>query len=308
MKTKNKITSNVIRNILFNQSGNFMGGGEPGGDGGSGGDVPPAGGDSGNGGGKTYDYPSGLEESLHGNPSLLSFAGDDGKFDMAKLMKSYVHTKSMVGKTGVQVPDENFTDEQWQDFYNKIGRPQDASEYGIKNNVPEGIMEDKEFFEDFSKNMYDLGLLPKQAQAVSDYVNNFLGQSVKSSNEASELELGKARELLKSEWGDAYETKNKRAFTALQQFAGDDEIAQMQKAGLLDSPIVAKVFDKIAEGMLEDKFDSKSKGTLGMTPEQAREEINKMYQKDHPFMLKNHPHNASAQDKMLKLQSLLNKK
>ena len=300
-------TFNFLLRILSNDSGNFMGAGGDGGDGSSGGTPPASGGNPGDGGsgGITYDYPSGMEEGLQGNKSLLSFANDEGKFDYAKLMKSYVHTKSMVGKSGITIPDETFTEEQWNDVYNKLGRPSDFTEYGIKNNVAEGIEADEEFFKGFSEHMYKAGLLPKQAQAVSDFVNNFMGDSVKSARDRMESEITQAREGLKAEWGDAYDHKNKMAFGALERFASEDEIGEMKKAGLLDNPIMAKVFAKIADGMMEDKFEGQIKGSLGMTPEQARQEIEKYYQKDHPFMQRNHPHNAHYKSEMLKLQKII---
>lgn len=298
-KRKNFTIFSTIKLIVTNQRGSFMGDGAPGGgDPGSDPGTDP-GSDP---GGIQYAYPEGFDETLKGNATLLKYADDKGQFNVPKIMKSLVHATGMLGKDKVTLPDETWTDDQYGELYNKLGRPADIKEYGIENNLSEGIEENKEFFDKFKQITYDAGLAPKQAQKVADFINNFLGESVTQNNEIMQANFDKDLNSLKNEWGDAYDNKTKRAFSALEQFASDDEIKEMKSRGLLSSSIMTKLFDKVADGMSEDSLKIKGANTFGLTSEEAASEIEKFYVKGHPYNTKGHPEQRFYQEKMLKLQ------
>ena len=301
MKTRNFSIFSRIKLIITNQRGNFMGGGDGGVDDGGVGD----GGNPGDGGtGIQYTYPDGFDETLKGNPTLLKYADDKGQFNVPKIMKSLVHATGMLGKDKMSLPDETWTDDQYSEMYNKLGRPADIKEYGIKNNLSEGIEENKEFFDNFQQAAYEAGLAPKQAQKMSDFLNSFLGESVSKNNEIMEANYTNELNSLKQEWGDAFDNKTKRAYSALEQFASGDEIADMKKRGLLDNSLITKLFDKVADGMSEDSLKVKGGNTFGLTTEEAAQEIEKYYVKGHPYMTKGHPEQRFYQEKMLKLQRI----
>ena len=222
---------------------------------------------------------------------------------MAGLMKSYIHASGMVGKDKVSLPHETWTDDQYSDFYNKIGRPEDIKEYNIENNVTKGIEKNEEFFNALKESAYKAGLAPKQAQQMSDFFNNFLGDSVTKNNEmnqvASDAEAGK----LKQEWGDAYDQKNQRAFRALQDFASKEEIQDMSDKGLLQQPSIARLFSKIADAMGEDSLKVKGGQIFGKTSEELVQEIESYYKAGHPFVTKGHPEQKFYREKMMKLQA-----
>jgi len=302
-----KMKNFSIISMIKNERGSFMGSGsEGGGDSGDGGGD--SGGDLGTGGGEPggieYSYPEGFDETLKGNATLLKFADDKGQFNVPKIMKSLVHATGMIGKDKVTLPDETWTEDQYSDLYNKLGRPADIKEYGVENNVPDNIEANKEFFDSFKDAAYTAGLAPKQAQAMSNFMNDFLGQSVAKNNEMSQIAYNADLTSLKNEWGDAYERKTQRAFSALEQFASKEEIAGMKSKGLLDSSLVTKLFDKVAEGMSEDSLQVKGGNTFGLTSTEAASEIEKYYVKGHPFMTQGHPERKFYQEKMMKLQRI----
>ena len=298
-----------IKEILFNQRGemSFMGGGD-GGD--SGADMGDSGAgdtsasDTSSDGGVQYNYPEGFDEKLMGNQSLLKHADEKGNFNIPAIMKAYVHASSMIGKDKLPLPDETWTEDQYNDLWNKLGRPEDIKEYGIENRVPDSIEANEDFFNGFKEAAYKSGLNTKQAQAMADFFNNFVGDSVSKSNELADAAFEKEQAQLRADWGDKYDYKLNRAFTALKEFASEDEIVSMKKAGLLDSMHITKLFDKIADGMAEDSLKVKGGTTFGMTSEEAAREIESYYKPGHPFVTRGHPEQKFYQEKMQKLQRI----
>ena len=304
MKKEKSSTFSRINFILNNQKGNFMGG--DGGDGATEGDNgmgEPTSSDGGDGG-LQYAYPEGFDEKLKGHASLLKYADDKGNFNQANIMKAYVHASSMIGKDKLSMPDETWTDDQYSDLYNKLGRPEDIKEYSIDNNLPDSIEKNEEFFNAFKQTAYEAGLAPKQAQKVSDFINSFLGESVTKNSELAEQEYTQKAQALQNDWGDKYDYKLNRAFKALEQFASNDEINAMKQEGLLSSPTITRLFDKIADGMAEDSLKVKGGSTFGITSEDAAREIESFYKPGHPFITRGHPEQKFYQEKMQKLQRI----
>ena len=276
------------------------GGGEGGSEGGSGGGE--GGGEGGSG--INYAYPDGFDEKLKGDASLIKFADEKGNFNVAGIMKSYVHAQGMMGKDKIGLPDETWTDDQYSELYNKLGRPSDNKEYNIENNAAEGIDKNEEFHNSFKEMAHKSGLAPKQAQAMSDFFNNFVGESVIKNNEMAQASSDVLSNQLKQDWGDKYDYKNKRAFSALQNFASDSEISEMGKSGLLNNTAIVRLFDKIADGMAEDSLKVEGGNTFGMTGEEAAKEIASYYAVGHPFVTRGHPEQKFYQEKMQKLQGI----
>lgn len=296
----------TIKLILGNQRGNvgFMGaeGGSGAGEGAGEDAGAGEGAGEGSGTGLQYAYPEGFDEKLKGDPSLMSFADEKGNFNYGNLMKSYVHAKGMLGKDKMGVPDETWTDDQYKELYNKLGRPEDIKEYMIENNVSEGIEKNEEFFNGLKESAYNAGLAPKQAQAMSDFFNNFLGESVSKNNQMSEASYNKESDALKTDWGDKYDHKIQRAFSALEQFASKEEIKGLADRGLLKETSIVRLFDKIANGMAEDSLKVEGGSTFGITGEEAAREIESYYKPGHPFVTRGHPEQKFYQEKMQKLQ------
>lgn len=304
MKTKMTKWISLGTSILFNQRGNFMG--AEGGEGGSAGDGGEGGTSNDGGGGVDWQYPEGFDESLKGNATLMKFADKEkGTFNYANMMKSLVHAQSVIGKDKVALPDETWTDDQWNELYQKLGKPESLETYEIKGQLPEGMEENKEFAQHFKDMAFKANLLPGQANQMYSAINEFINNSLTTANEAEQAEYNAAVDKLKSDWGEAYEQKCTTAYKALETFASNEEINALKQGGFLQDPVVTRLFDKIADSLKGDNFDFQGETkTFGLTPAEAEEEISKMYNPQHPFMIKGHPQRAYYQEKMQKLQRL----
>ena len=104
-----------------------------------------------------------LSDDLRGNDTL-------GKFeDVGALGKSYLELQKMVGSR-IKVPTEESSDEEINDFYTKVGRPDAPEKYSV--DLPEDSGYDQELIGQFYDVAYKNGLSNKQAQAAIEFYNH----------------------------------------------------------------------------------------------------------------------------------------
>lgn len=230
----------------------------------------------------------------------------DGNLDVESVARGYLHAQKLIGKDKVVVPDKDFTDDQWGEFYDRIGRPA-REEYKVENNVPEGIEADEKAFNGFLDVAHSAGILPKQAQAVADYYNELIKTQVTQQQEYYEAESRKELEDLQKEWGEGFARKQTAAEEGLKQFADSDQVKALKELGVLNNATVMRVFAKIGEALSSPEdgtFTGDTKKNYGQTPEEIKQEIAKMYQRD-DFTNKRHPNHADAMKRFLDLQAKL---
>jgi len=63
-----------------------------------------------------------LSEDIRGDERLAKFETLEG------LAKSYINAEQMIGREKIPMPK---SDEEWQDVYNRLGRPESAEGYGL---------------------------------------------------------------------------------------------------------------------------------------------------------------------------------
>lgn len=249
----------------------------------------------------SVEFPEGIEDDIKADPSLKAFV-DEGKINHAGLMKSYVHAQRKMGADKVTIPGKNGSDEEWNEVFNKLGRP-DLGEYKVnKNDAPV----DDEFLKEYISEAHKAGLLPKQAQALF----NWNQQKGKAMQEAYEAETKESHEkelkALQSDWGDAFEYELNMANRALKEFASEEEIADLQESGLANNIKLVRMFNKIGKALQEDKFDQESHGNFGISKDAAMQKVGEMFaDSEGPYLNKDHPNHHKAIEEMLKLQEII---
>lgn len=306
-----KLLNFLIFNFMFyvdggeGGGGSFMGGGAGGSGGEGGGEGGAGGGEGGSGGDIKYNYPEGLDDSYHGNATLLKYADKEGNFNNAEIAKALIHASSTLGADKMVVPNKNFTSEQWTEHFRKMGVPEKAEDYGLKNNIPQGMTANEELFDTFSKKAHELGVLPNQAQAIMDFYNTSMGEQNKISSDAFREGVDQGIANLKTEWGDGYDKNVNIAEQALLHFYPDEEARKRVIAtGFLDTIEGTKFFHSLGSNLSEDSFTHEFTGGFSETPEELVASIATVHG-ELTKMGKLHPQYAS---KMKQYQSLLNKK
>ncbi len=224
------------------------------------------------------DWRSELPPDLQNNPSIASTP------DVATLAKRVVDLEKVaVGTEKIARPREGWTDEDWNRFYNAIGRPEESSGYKLPE-APEGLPWDGEFQSAMVQKMHAAGLTQKQVEAViGTYMESVAGQWQEHQTSIAQAEEQGISELRK-EWGRAYEGNLDMARRAFKSAAGEgfDDLANLTIEGggkLGSDPRFIRLFKRIGEGMSEHGLpggDGKAIARTTLTPDEAQSEMNRL--------------------------------
>jgi hypothetical protein len=240
------------------------------------------------------DWYNALPEDIRDEPSLKLIG------DLPSLAKSYVHAQKAIGANKVVLPTEHATDQDWKEFFHKVGLPKDSAEYKIKFEDKENLVK-PEFVDKFKEQAFKTGVLPKQAQALLDWFVGENSSQFANIKKAGETAQAEARASLVKEFGDGYERQLSAAGMVLKEFgAGPDFDKFLDESGFGDDPRVIKLFAKIGMQLFEDKIPvGGGKPGFGVTPAEAQAKINAiMGNTEHPYWNKNHANYGIAVKEM----------
>lgn len=196
-------------------------------------------------------WRSKLSEDLRDNPSLVKFK------DESSLAKSYLELQKTLGSARLEKPSESWTPEQWDKFYNELGRPESADKYAYdEKQMPDGLIYDKGMEERFNKIFHKAGLTNKQAAIIRDEFVGYRGESHSQMVKAREERAFKESQNLKQEWGDEYDARMDAAFKTAREFGGQEMAKALADAGMGLDPSLLRAFSKIGMLMNGDKLRS----------------------------------------------------
>ena len=243
-----------------------------------------------------------ISEEFRNDPNIEKFTEIDA------LAKSYINATQMIGKDKVAVPNKNSTEDQWNEVYDKLGRPESADKYTL-NAKSEVVPIDENAIKQFAENAHQLGLNNKQAQGILEfYKNNMEGmaQQAKVDTETAQVQ---SEQQLRQEWGREFDTNIKKA-GALAKANMNPEILDMQlKDGMRlgDHPEIIKGFAKIAGMMSEDKIVSTESENVSSNTDVETEISDIMNNKDGPYWNKSHPDHDKMVQQVYTLREMLTK-
>jgi hypothetical protein len=195
----------------------------------------------------------------------------DEKSALPELVKGFRNAEKYIGTPAeklLKLPDWDKADKvELDQFFGKLGRPAESKDYNI--NVPEGTPRD---FADWAQGIFhEAGLNPRQANAITDKWNEYMGSMNNVQTEQQQQATKDQEASLRHDWGNAYDkqlsiAKNAAAsigltpekVDALQSALGYDGVMKM----------MADIGGKIGEaGFVGGDSGSNFNGVL--TPSQA---------------------------------------
>lgn len=247
------------------------------------------------------DWRSNIPEDIRGHKSL------DHIPDVGALAKSYVHAQAMIGADKIVMPGKTSTQEDWDEFYNRIGRPQSSEEYNLPE--PQEFEADPDMTNWYRQAAHEIGLTENQAAKLYEAYNNFAANQGQSSEMDYQVQLEQTQQELMREFGDAYEDRINQGFGVVSNF-GDPELLEVQMADgtlLGDNPefirLMGRVGDYIQKQVGEDSLEG-VRTAGGISPEEALAKVAEIKAKGSPFWDRNDPrHDQFVQD-ALKYQEL----
>jgi hypothetical protein len=242
-----------------------------------------------------------ISEEFRNDPNISKFTEIDA------LAKSYINATRMIGQDKVAVPNENSTDDQWNEVYGKLGRPESPDKYKLEVQSEIASL-DENAIKQFAENAHQLGLNNKQAQGILEYYKNSMEGSVQQARVDTETAQANAEQELRKEWGRSYDENIKRAGAIAKANMSEDILNMELKDGtrIGDHPSVIKGFANIANLMSEDKLIStESEGMDQSTDYQA--EISKLVNdRDGPYWNKSHPDHDKIVQQVFTLRTMMN--
>ena len=242
-----------------------------------------------------------ISEDLRNDPNISKFT------ELEALAKSYVNATRMIGQDKVAVPNNNSTEDQWNEVYNKLGRPESPDKYQleVKSDV---VPLDEGTIKSFAENAHKLGLNNKQAQGILEYYKNSMESSAQQSKIDTETAQANAEQELRKEWGSNYESNIKKA-GAIAKANMNTEILDMElKDGtrLGDHPAIIKGFANIANLMSEDKLVSTESESVDKGTDYEAEISKIVNDRDGPYWNKGHPDHDKVVQQVFTLRTMMN--
>lgn len=230
--------------------------------------------------------------------------------------KGFTNLTKMVGAKGVIIPKEDAPPEEYDKFYNAIGRPEKPDGYRFDEikDLHKNVVWNKETDNGLANLFHQRGLSQKSANLLR---NDFLGMinEISKKQEQKEAEAIKIAEVaLRKEWGDKYETNRQNVAKLILKAGGEEAINAMGgENGLGNNPIILKTLAKIASLLSEDQIntivDSSKSSTQGSeTKEEAQKKINEILhadQKSHPYWNENDKKHDEAVAEMKRLYAIV---
>ena len=220
------------------------------------------------------DWKASLPEDIRDN-QLIHNANS-----IESLAKTAIHAQSMIGADKLAIPGKWANDDDWNNVYTKLGKPEDAQ--GYKLEIKEGTQVDKDMESWYRGLAHKAGLNDRQANTIfQEYMTKeaeLKAANAPPSPEDVEIIKGEAEIALKKEWGKAFDTRMNEAKGVLSEFAPKDFDQLLTKDGvpLGNDPVfiktLANIGNYINSKLGEDKMIG-NKQQPQYTPADAEKEI-----------------------------------
>jgi hypothetical protein len=248
--------------------------------------------------GKTWKEA--ISEEYRSNPNIEKFT------ELDALAKSYINAVSMIGTDKIPLPGKTATDEQWNEVYNKLGRPESADKYTLELKTDVAPV-DENVIKGFAQNAHKLGLNNKQAQGILEFYKQTLEGSAKEMSVNMETAQAEATNMLRSEWGKTYDENLRKASSVAQTYLEPELLDTQLRDGsrLGDNPKIIKAFANIANLLSEDKIIGTEADNVlqGREIEKEIEELTS--DKQGAYWNKMHPNHTKVVNQVLALREIL---
>lgn len=183
----------------------------------------------------------------------------EGK-DATEVGKYIKELQSFAGKKG-DIPKSDATEEEWSEFYGKLGRPEDTDGYDftIGDEFRELVGEDSAPFfekavEGFKDQAFKMGASADKAEGLVDWYLGMVAQELEESEAAYKEAEAEMDKELRGQWGDGYDGMMNGIEAMLKANGMPEENLQFaRESGLLKDPALAMALGKIASKFADDE-------------------------------------------------------
>ena len=168
---------------------------------------------------------------------------------LGDLAKGYANLEKKLGNS-VNIPGEDATDEERKAFYQKLGVPESAEGYSIKD----------EKAANFLSLAYNNNLTDSQAKAIYDGLAQIGAEAAKASAEQIKAMAMNTDKVLKEEWGQEYSKNLEYLKRGIADYGGNTLGAKLKASGLLYDADIVKMFASLGRANAESVATTKGAG------------------------------------------------
>ena len=214
-----------------------------------------------------------LPEDIRGEASLTSIN------DIPSLAKGFVSAQKMLGSR-IEAPQKNWSEQQWGEFYDRLGRPKTPADYKLADTVkfPEGTNFDEKTRTEVFGLFHKLGLTESQMNGVMDLYAKRLAGAAEASQKSREDSRLKSEAEIRQKYGDQTDSVLDIARAAIKKVGSEDFVKFLEESGLGNNPAMVEVFHKIGKEMLEDNAHGSGLNHLVRDATAAKTEIDRLTQ------------------------------
>ena len=239
-----------------------------------------------------------LEPTYRENPLVNRFQ------DANEFAKSYVSAQKIIGAEKVAKPSKSWSDDQYNEFYAAIGRPESPDLYQLTD-----AKYDDNQLASLRQMAFEAGLQPRQFEKIAGFMRQANEQGAVEQDALYEQKAFEARQALRQEYGQAMEQKLNLAINTAKQYVGVDNMeifnSPLPDGSLLgDHPAIVKMFVNIAESIGEDNIVGEPTEMI-MTPQEAKRQIDDLMRPGTALTIGDHPDHDAAVAEVLRLRSFL---
>jgi hypothetical protein len=206
----------------------------------------------------TYDPEVDGKDVTGGNAEVIEWLPEEFKEDpdfaefktQEDLIKAFKTQKASMAALS-KIPTEESSQEDWDKFYEALGRPKTAEEYKLDKELPEGLTFNEDMFNGFTGEAHKLGLSQKQVEGIYSFYNNKTLEITKTIDDQVKAVYQKSVDdavgALKKEWGTDYEDNLKAAVAIGNKFLSPETKKYLNASKLGNNPLLIKDFYKLSQ-------------------------------------------------------------
>lgn len=188
--------------------------------------------------------PEDFREEYRNDESLKQYTSQES------FIKAMLEDRKTNG-VAIKIPGEDATAEDWNKFYDKLGRPASQDAYGLSKELPEGLDFNEDLYNGFTKEIYEAGLSKKQAEKIYTWYNNISADMAKDIDAKIQASYKKSVDdavaSLKKEWGTDYQQNLESAVATANKFLSPATKQYLNATKLGNNPLLIKDFYNLSK-------------------------------------------------------------
>jgi hypothetical protein len=240
---------------------------------------------------QSSSWLDGVDSDYRNDPSISKHS------DVNSLVREHVNAQTMIGRKGIIAPQDGDDATVYKSFRESLGIPEEASQYKTTATLPEDW--DNSFGAKMAQVAHEKNVSAEAFDAIVTEYANWANEATGSRDAEANRLTQENLSALRKELGTSFEATAGLAQAALANLSNNpQEFANTRLADgtlLGDNPEFIKMLGQVGKTMQEKgMIGDKNVNTHGMTPEEAKNALNRLEGEnfDKLFIQSDHPAHA----------------